>query len=108
VAARAAKGDGEAVPQGGSVLVRAADFYWTRAGGRSVVPVLTIPLERIAEKHREHCAGFILCRIDGVTTLAEIIENCGLPEITALSLACDLFDEGVIVDAKDAAGASRE
>jgi hypothetical protein len=43
-----------------------------------------------------------------VTTLADIIENCGLPEITALSLACDLFDEGVIAASKDAAGTSRE
>jgi hypothetical protein len=81
---------------GGSVLIRAADFYWSRLGGREFVPVLKIPLEAIEEQHRVHCEGFILCRIDGVTTLADIIETSGLPELTALSLACDLVDEGIL------------
>jgi hypothetical protein len=85
-----------AAVQGGSVLMRAADFYWTQLGGRAVVPSLKLPLEDIPEEHRANCEGFILCRVDGVTALADIIETSGLPELTALSLACDLLDDGII------------
>jgi hypothetical protein len=92
----------EAPLAGGSVLVRAADFYWSRLGGRNAVPSLKVPLEGVAERHRAHCEGFILCRVDGVATLADIIERSELPELTALSLACDLVDEGVIEVSKDA------
>jgi hypothetical protein len=88
--------------QGGSVLVRAADVYWSRIGGRAVVPILMAPLEAIPDEDRARCGGFILCRIDGVTTLAQIIENSGLPELTGLSLACDLFDNGIIGVSNDA------
>jgi hypothetical protein len=91
----------EAPVAGGSVLVRAADFYWSRLGGRSAVPSLAVALEGVAERHRAHCEGFILCRVDGVTTLADIIERSELPELTALSLACDLLDEGVITVSQD-------
>jgi hypothetical protein len=92
----------EAPVAGGSVLVRAADFYWSRLGGREAVPSLKVPLEEVAERHRAHCEGFILCRVDGTATLADIIERSELPELTALSLACDLVDEGVIVVSRDA------
>jgi hypothetical protein len=37
-----------------------------------------------------------------VATLADIIERSELPELTALSLACDLVDEGVIAVSQDA------
>jgi hypothetical protein len=87
---------------GGSVLVRAADFYWSRLGGRDAVLALRVPLEEVAERHRAHCEGFILCRVDGMTTLADIIERSELPELTALSLACDLVDEGVLAVSQDA------
>jgi hypothetical protein len=85
-----------AVVQGGSVLMRAADFYWTQLGGRAVIPTLKVALEDVPEKHRSQCEGFILCRVDGFTALADIIETSGLPELTALSLACDLLDDGII------------
>jgi hypothetical protein len=92
----ASKEDVSEVVQGGSVLMRAADFYWTQLGGRTAVLSLKVPLENISPDRRAHCEGFILCRVDGVTALAEIIETSGLPELTALSLACDLLDDGII------------
>lgn len=80
----------------GSVHVRAADVYWSRLGGRRAVPILLLPLEQVPPEQRARCEGFLLCRVDGKTTLADIIESSGLPELTALCLACDLFDACVI------------
>ena len=97
----------EVATPGGSVLFRATDVYWSRLGGRAAVPTLLVPLEEIAEEHRAHCEGFLLCRVDGVTALADIIEQSGLPEITALSLACDLLDEGVIAMSPGGASQTR-
>jgi hypothetical protein len=82
--------------EGGSVYARAADVYWSQLGGPDAVPVLLVPLRDVRPDQRGRCEGFLLCRIDGKSTVAEIIEQSGLPELTALSLACDLLSSGII------------
>jgi hypothetical protein len=79
-----------------SVHMRAADVYWRRIGGSEAIPRLLVPLDQVALEHRSHCEGFLLCRIDGVATLGEIIRDAELPELTAVCLACELFDAGII------------
>jgi hypothetical protein len=79
-----------------SVSVRAADVYWGRLGGPQSVPVLLVALDEVPAELREHCEGFLLCRIDGARTFKQIFADSGLPELTALSLACDLLDACII------------
>jgi hypothetical protein len=79
-----------------STEARVADIYWARIGAPSRVPRRTEPDSLLSPACREHCAGFILCRVDGATTLDEILSTCGLPEITALCVICELLDAGLI------------
>jgi hypothetical protein len=87
-------------PADGSIHLRAADVYLARIGSLYAKPVLLVPLARVPRAHRAHCEGFLLCRIDGVASLAEIIAASTLPELTALSLVCDLLDARIIAFAK--------
>ncbi len=49
------------------------------AGGRAV-PKLLKTKEEIAAAPIDHRAGFLLAHIDGVTTVAGLVDICGMPE----------------------------
>lgn len=80
-----------------SVHLRATDMYWSRIGRPDAVPRLTVPGEWIHPDERADCAGFILCRVDGRRSVAEIVDDSTLPLLTALSLLCSLLDAGLLV-----------
>jgi hypothetical protein len=80
-----------------SVHLRATEMYWDRIGNPDAIARLTVPPEWIHPDERAECAGFILCRVDGVRTVAQIIDDSTLPLLTALSLVCSLLDAGILV-----------
>ena len=79
-----------------SVNVRAGEIYWGRIAGAHRVPRLCVPARAVPDEWRGRCAGFILCRVDGRASVGEILAACGLPELTALCLICELLDMGIL------------
>ncbi|HEX4352425.1 MAG TPA: hypothetical protein VHZ95_05915, partial [Polyangiales bacterium] len=44
----------------------------------------------------DHRSGFLLSRVDGISTLEELLDICGMPRLEALKTIADLLDRGAI------------
>jgi hypothetical protein len=44
----------------------------------------------------DHRAGFLLSRVDGLSTVEEVLDICGMPRLEALKTLVDLLDRGAI------------
>jgi hypothetical protein len=44
----------------------------------------------------DHRSGFLLSRVDGVSTLEELLDVCGMPRLEALKTLADLLERGAI------------
>ena len=64
--------------------------------GLHVIPVLAIPEAELATLPLDHRHGFVLCRIDGTRSLAEIVELTGLSATKVRAMAEVLLALGVI------------
>jgi hypothetical protein len=89
----------EAVISGTRVRARDAD----RLAGSSVdfgslnqVPRLVVPLHELRNLSLDHESGFLLSRVDGVSTLDTLLDVCAMPRVNALRLVAKLVDYGVI------------
>jgi hypothetical protein len=79
-----------------SVYSRAEDVYWARIGAPTGTPRLLVPALTLPEELRARSAGFIASHIDGVATVADVLDYCELPHLTALCLLCELLDAGIV------------
>ncbi|MEJ7603348.1 MAG: hypothetical protein WKG01_36005 [Kofleriaceae bacterium] len=60
------------------------------------VPSLARPLHELASAPISPRAAFLLSRIDGVLSLEEILDVCGMPRIEAHRYLCQLFVRGIL------------
>jgi hypothetical protein len=44
----------------------------------------------------DHRSGFLLSRVDGISTLEELLDVCGMPRLEALKTLADLIERGAI------------
>jgi len=71
------------------------EVYRALIGDGRRVPVLMIPCNAMSFPRRG-ALGFVLCRVDGHTSVDAILQQCSLPPLTGLCLVCELVAEGVI------------
>jgi hypothetical protein len=61
------------------------------------VPRSTVASHEIRSMGLEHRQAFILSFADGLSSLEDIVESCGMEELDALEVLCDLVDRELLV-----------
>ncbi|MBN2193939.1 MAG: hypothetical protein JW751_14075 [Polyangiaceae bacterium] len=72
-------------------------MYSARVGALDAPVRVAIPPDQIRWLSLDHRAGFLLSLVDGVSTVEEILDICGMPRLDALRLLFMLLEERVVV-----------
>lgn len=72
------------------------DMYASRLGGTHHRAVVTMSPDQIRWLSLDHRAGFLLSMIDGVSTIDELLDICGMPRLEALRILCNLLDQQAV------------
>ena len=75
---------------------RLLSLYSSKIGNLQAVPVPAMSETELRWLGLDHRSGFLLSRVDGVTTVEEVLDVCGMPRLEALKTLVDLLDRGVI------------
>ena len=70
--------------------------YVESIGSLARVPVIAVPLSIIRELPIDNRAGFVLSRIDGISSLEMILDMCGMPQLDALRIVYELVQNGAL------------
>jgi hypothetical protein len=70
--------------------------YVARLGSLDKVPTLRVSPTQLRALAIDHQAGFLLSRVDGVSSLDNLLDVSAMPRLDALRLIHRLFEEGVI------------
>lgn len=60
------------------------------------IPRVAIPVHEIPRATLDHRTGFLLSRVDGWSTVEDVLDISGMEQIDALRILCHLLDEGII------------
>lgn len=60
------------------------------------VVVLLVPLHPLMSSELDHRTGFLLSRVDGVTTIEDLIDLAGMPRADALRILSDCAERGFV------------
>lgn len=72
-------------------------MYAARLGPLDQVPVVAVGGEQLRWLTLDHRAGFLLSHVDGVSTLEEILDVSGMPQLEAMRIISELIAQKVIV-----------
>lgn len=72
-------------------------MYLARLGALHQVPYVAVPAEQLRWLTLDHRAGFLLSHVDGVSTLEEILDISGMPQLEAMRLIYELLQQKVIL-----------
>lgn len=67
-----------------------------RLGRRDRVLRQSLPTDWLSNMELDTRVAFLLSRIDGVSTIDEILDVCGMPLDDAMDALVELLDEGVV------------
>jgi hypothetical protein len=67
-----------------------------RIGSLDQVPRLAVALRTLRGRSLDHQAGFLLSRVDGVSTLEVLLDLSAMPRLDALRLVAKLVDDGIL------------
>ncbi len=70
--------------------------YRSRLGSLSATPTVAVDGAEVRWLGLDHRAGFLLSRVDGQHTLAEIVDVSGMPPLEALKTLVELLEMGAI------------
>ena len=70
--------------------------YVESIGSLARVPVIAVPLSVIRELPIDNRAGFVLSRIDGISSLEMILDMSGMPQLDALRIVYELIQNGAL------------
>jgi hypothetical protein len=70
--------------------------YVESIGSLARVPVIAVPLSVIRELPIDNRAGFVLSRIDGISSLEMILDMCGMSQLDALRIVYELVQNGAL------------
>ncbi len=59
-------------------------------------PTLAVPLSALANARLDHRASFLLTRIDGHTSIEDLLDLAGMPRLDAMLLLRDFVEQGYI------------
>jgi hypothetical protein len=71
-------------------------MYAARLGPLDQIVAMSIPSEQIRWLSLDHRAGFLLSRVDGTSSVEELLDISGMPRLDALRIMYGLFQERVI------------
>jgi hypothetical protein len=72
------------------------EFYMSRLGRLSNVPLLKVPSNEWMTLELDHRACFLLVHVDNVSTFDMILDVSGMPRHEALRMLCNLLARGII------------
>lgn len=76
---------------------RLESLYTSQVGPLSAIPRVDVPDTDIRWLGLDHRAGFLLSRVDGFTSLEELLDLSGMPRLEALKTVLSLVDAGAIM-----------
>lgn len=72
------------------------DMYASRIGDLEQSLVVIMSPEQIRWLSLDHRAGFLLSMVDGMSTVDELLDVCGMQRLDALRIICNLMDQRVV------------
>jgi hypothetical protein len=75
---------------------RLVQLYASKIGDLSGVPVQALSENQMRWLGLDHRSGFLLSRVDGLSTIDEVLDVCGMPRLEALKTLVDLLERGAI------------
>jgi hypothetical protein len=75
---------------------RLIGLYASKIGTLEGVPVHAMAESEVRWLGLDHRAGFLLSRVDGLSTVDEVLDICGMPRLEALKTLVDLLERGAI------------
>lgn len=75
---------------------RLVALYASKIGSMDRVITQSIESSQVRWLGLDHRSGFLLSRIDGVSTVEEVLDVCGMPRLEALKTLTDLLERGAI------------
>ena len=71
-------------------------MYLGRIGSLSQRVRVTMSSEKLQWLSIDHRAGFMVSRVEGATSVEELLEICGMPRLDALRMLHDLLQQKVV------------
>jgi hypothetical protein len=75
---------------------RLIQLYASKIGSMEGVPVQALTETQMRWLGLDHRSGFLLSRVDGSSTIEEVLDVCGMPRLEALKTLVDLLERGAI------------
>jgi hypothetical protein len=75
---------------------RLIQLYASKIGDLQRVAVPALSENQMRWLGLDHRSGFLLSRVDGISTVEEVLDVCGMPRLEALKTLVDLLERGAI------------
>ena len=75
---------------------RLSDMHLSRLGGASKIPQIAVAGSEVRWLGLDHRAGFILSRVDGHSSIDELVDLSGMARHEALKILVELIDAGAL------------
>lgn len=75
---------------------RLLHLYGSKIGDLAAVPASILSESELRWLGLDRRAAFVLSRIDGVATVEQVLDACGMPRIEGMKTLVDLLDRGAI------------
>ena len=76
---------------------RLSDGYSRKLGARSRTLRISVAPDKIPRLTIDHRSAFLLSRIDGVSTIDEILDVSGMPMLDAMRVLVELIEQRLVV-----------
>jgi len=63
---------------------------------RASIPHLAVPRAELVGKLQNHREAFLVSLVDGVSSLADVLDMAGMAQVEAMALLCNLHARGVL------------
>jgi len=73
-----------------------ARMYVSALGERTAVPRLAVSMTRLRELNLDPWAGFVVSRVDGRSTIDDIVDVAGMSRLDTLRILYELVEKGVV------------
>jgi hypothetical protein len=75
---------------------RLIQLYMSKLGPMNQTVTQALDVSQVRWLGLDHRSGFLLSRVDGVSTVEEVLDICGMPRLEALKTLAELLERGAI------------
>lgn len=75
---------------------RLIQLYMSKLGPMDQTVTQALDVSQVRWLGLDHRSGFLLSRVDGVSTVEEVLDICGMPRLEALKTLAELLERGAI------------